>query len=127
MLGKFGQDTSGKTNSVTINSQAELNDLFWREDLTVQDYIVMSPHVVEVSVQNKAAFTRPNLKSNAILAAYVTAYARCEMDRAIRKLLQHGITIYYSDTGKHNFPLFFAPYIMCVLFSHLRFSGLCDR
>lgn len=100
LLGKFGQDTSTKVSTIAISSQKELDDLFWKEDVTIEDYIVMSPHVVEVSVKNKSSFNRPNLKSNAIIAAHVTSYARIEMDRAIRILLAQNISIYYSDTGK---------------------------
>jgi hypothetical protein len=103
--GKFGQDISSKKSIVTVNCQKDLNELFWKEDATICDWMVMSPHVVEVSVETKKGFNRPNLNGNCVIAAHVTAYARIEMDKAIRLLLRHGISILYTDTDSIIFIL----------------------
>jgi hypothetical protein len=71
LLGKFGQDNSTKKQTVTVTTQKELNDLFWREDTEICDFISMSEYVTEVSIQSKTGFNRPNLKGNSIIVSTI--------------------------------------------------------
>jgi hypothetical protein len=96
---------STKKSTVTVNCQKDLDDLFWREDTTISDWTVMSPHVVEVTVESKKGFNRPNLNGNCVIAAHVTAFARIEMDKAIRLLISCGIKVLYTDTDSIIFVL----------------------
>jgi hypothetical protein len=83
---------------VTVNTQKDLNDLFWKEGSRVCDWVAMSPYVAEVSVETEKGFNKPNLGGNCVIAGHVTAYARIEMDKAIRRLLALGISVLYTDT-----------------------------
>jgi hypothetical protein len=65
----------------------------------------MSPYVAEVSIETEKGFNRPNLNGNCIIAAHVTAFARIEMDKAIRTLLRAGISILYTDTDSIIFSI----------------------
>ena len=61
----------------------------------------MSSSVVEVVLEKKSGLGRAgNIKSNVVLGAHVTAFARVEMDRAIRMLEKIGCSILYTDTGE---------------------------
>ncbi len=41
------------------------------------------------------------MKGNTVCSAYVTAYARTELDKCIRSCLEQNIRIAYTDTGKN--------------------------
>jgi hypothetical protein len=105
LLGKFGQDLSTKKSTVTVSSQKELDELFWKEGTKVCDWISMSPYVVEVSTEAEKGYNKPNVNGNCIISAHVTAYARIEMDKAIRKLLDAGISVLYTDTDSIIFSI----------------------
>jgi hypothetical protein len=96
---------SVKKSTVTINCQKDLDDLFWKEDTNICDWTAMTPHMAEVVVESKKGFNKPNLNGNCVIAAHVTAFARIEMDKAIRLLIQHGISVLYTDTDSIIFSL----------------------
>ena len=95
----MGQSVNTKRSTVSISSQRELDELFWREDVKICDIISMSPYVAEVIVESEAGFNRPNMKANCIVAAHTTGFARVKMDQAFRQCIKHQYTLHYSDTG----------------------------
>ena len=85
-----------------MSSQNELDSLvFTRKDCNVMGFVQMSDSVVEVILEKKRGLAKAsNIRSNVVLASYVTAFARVEMDRSIRILESIGAIIWYSDTGE---------------------------
>lgn len=81
-----------------ITSQHDLDAIANREDVVITDCSIMSDHLVELICAPKTGFNRPNRNSSVVVAASITAQARVEMDRAIRKCYASGVKIYYSDT-----------------------------
>ena len=81
LLGKFGQDSSGRKYYVSVHNQQDLEKCFWREDTRVTDWAIMSPYCAELQLESKQQFNKIALKSNCVIAAHVTSYARITMDK----------------------------------------------
>ena len=105
LLGKFGQDGSGRKYYVSVNNQQDLERCFWREDTIVADWAIMSPNCAELQLESKQQFNKIALKSNCVIAAHVTSYARIIMDKWLRNLLANNITVYYTDTDCFMFEM----------------------
>jgi hypothetical protein len=69
LLGKFAQDSTTKKSTVSVSSQKDLDELFWKEDVEIASFVSMSDYVAEVNLRSKTGFNKPNRKANSVIVS----------------------------------------------------------
>jgi hypothetical protein len=105
VLGKFLQhSTLNQTKYATTQTQIE--KLYWDENSSIEDFSFITPDVCQVITKpSKEAICRPNLNTNCILGAMVTAFARVEAHKHFDAIERAGGVNYYHDSDSFVFSL----------------------
>ena len=71
LLGKWGQNSSSKSQTHFVTNQLELEDVLFSKDREISNAYLVSPEIIKVSSKLKKARLAPNRNSNCIINAYV--------------------------------------------------------
>ena len=99
VLGKMSQDPN-LASTLLLNTQDHLDKIMNDGTYEVKELIPVGEELLHVKVSRRKGFEKVNKKGNIVIGAYVTALARVEMYKAIRKCLDAKAVILYTDTGK---------------------------
>ena len=110
LLGKFGQRSNlGKTEMIT--EPARYYDLLSSDELEVSNARIVNDNMVEVQYKSAKEFGEPNNRTNVVIAAFTTAYARLKLYDLLDLLQERALyydtdsVIYVSEPGKPDPPL----------------------
>lgn len=101
LLGKFGQNSGAQTKCHIARSQQDLEAIFYNDTHDIVNFNLIAADVLQITTKPKPNRTPPNLNTQVVIAAHVTAFARIEMALHIDKLHAKGIDVLYSDTGNY--------------------------
>ena len=109
-LGKFGQRANlCKTEMIT--EPPRYYDLLSSDEFEVSNARIVNDNMVEVQYKSVSEFGEPNNKTNVIVAAFTTAYARLKLYDLLDLLQERALyydtdsVIYVSEPGKPDPPL----------------------
>ena len=83
----FLQNTDGKFFQY-CNSTEEVNKYYERYDVDVIHCCYITESIVQLTLQKKPQYIRPNRKTHVVNGSLVCAYARVQLDKAMRHLLK---------------------------------------
>lgn len=92
--GKFGQRTNMRKTKF-ITDIAVLYNLLTDPTKVVADFHIMNDHIIQIEYQNSPDFEPISMKTNVVLAAFCTAWARLQLWSVMNKL---GSRVIYHDT-----------------------------
>ena len=101
-LGKFGQRTNMPQIKI-VETREEKCAIFDNRSNTVIDAkpIDVLKEKIMVIFEKKHDFVKPNIKTNVVIAAFITMFARVELYGVLNTIVRNdGILLYY-DTGAH--------------------------
>ena len=97
-LGKFLQNTDGRYFEY-CQSNEEINRFYERYDVDVIHCCFITENIVQLTLQKKPEYIRPNRNTHVVNGSLTTAYGRCYLDMGMRYLLKDPNTkILYCDT-----------------------------
>ncbi len=109
-LGKFGQRANlCKTEMIT--EPPRYYDLLTSDEFEVSNARIVNDNMIEVQYKSVSEFGEPNNKTNVIVAAFTTAYARLKLYDLLDLLQERALyydtdsVIYVSEPGKPDPPL----------------------
>ena len=97
LLGKLSQDAD-MDEQVFLSNQEDLDRLFYDVSHELVDVTPVSDYVVQARVKRRTGYNHANMKGSVILGSYVTSAARIDMYKWFKVCLDHGATLYYTDT-----------------------------
>ena len=109
-LGKFAQ-RSNLTKTKQVTEPKELFDYLQSDEYEVSDAYMVNDETVEVQYKEKEGFIEQNDKTNIVIAAFTTAYARLKLYELLDKLEERVLyydtdsVIYIHQPGKYEPPL----------------------
>ena len=109
-IGKFAQ-RSNMTKTKMVTEPNELFDLLSSKEFVVGDARLVNDDTVEVQYCNTEEFEEPDAKTNVVIAAFTTAYARLKLydllDQLQKQVLYYDTdsVIYVHKPGKPDPPL----------------------
>ena len=77
-----------------VNNVQTYFDYLTSDEINVLDVNLVSDDVVEIHYENNEDFIAPNLKTNVVIAAFTTAYARLKLYGVLKQL--HERVLYYD-------------------------------
>ena len=97
MLGKLSQDAD-LDQQVFVSNQDDLDRLFYDVSTELVDVTPVSDYVVQARIKRRAGYNKANTKGSVVLGSHVTSAARIAMHKWFEICIQHGATLYYTDT-----------------------------
>ena len=110
LIGKFAQRCN-MTKTKMITEPNELFDLLSSKKFVVSDARLVNKDTVEVQYCNAEEFEEPDSKTNVVIAAFTTAYARLKLYELLDQLQEQVLyydtdsVIYVHEPGKPEPPL----------------------
>ena len=87
---------------VYVNSKDEFDRIYHEAPYNVTEILPINDDIVQMQIKRKDGYHRISRKSNVVIGAYVTAWARIEMYKGMKQCLEKGCDIHYTDTGKRK-------------------------
>ena len=87
---------------VYVNSKDEFDRIYHEAPYNVTEILPISEDIIQMQIKRKDGYHRISRKSNVVIGAYVTAWARIEMYKGMKQCIEKGCTIHYTDTGKRK-------------------------
>jgi len=97
IIGKLSQG-SHKSSIIYISSGEELSAVNERGDITIDDWFLIAPTVLQLRVKKRHSFVPPNNSVNMVVSAFTTSQSRIKMDFDLRKIEANGCRLAYTDT-----------------------------
>ncbi len=94
LYGKFGQRINLR-RSVMINTPEKFCDILTQPSSTILDFHVLSENCIHVELETNPLFNVTDVKSNVIVSAFTTTYARLKLWVVMQQL---GKRLLYTDT-----------------------------
>ena len=94
LYGKFGQRLNFRQTHLVDNIQL-LCDLMCHPKHQVVDFHVITPDLMQVETEKNIYFQQPDLKTNVVIAAFTTSWARLKLWGVMHQL---GRRVFYTDT-----------------------------
>ena len=95
-LGKFAQRTN-MTKVELIKDPQIFFDYLTSDEINVLDARFVSDEMIEIHYENNESFIAPNAKTNVVIAAFTTAYARLKL-YGVLDMLQERVLYYDTDS-----------------------------
>jgi hypothetical protein len=103
-VGKFSQKID-KPTTMFVSSQHQLDALASQSKKEIVDICAINDLVCQVKVQSKKQAPLINRRGNCIIGAYITAYNRISMHKAMESITAKGGCIYYTCTDSISYSL----------------------
>ena len=107
-LGKFAQGTN-VTKVELIKDPQVFFDYLMSDEINMLDARFVSGEIIEIHYENNENFIAPNAKTNVVIAAFTTAYARLKL-YGVLDMLQERVLYYDTDsvipTILESYPLY---------------------
>ncbi len=94
LYGKFGQRPMLRKTRI-VNNVKQLCEVMSNEKETVVDFHVLSDDVMHVETEDNQHFAQPSCKTNVVISAFTTSWARLKLWALMHKL---GSRLMYTDT-----------------------------